>query len=304
MAFVSEHLTGLLATWLFEGGAFPTFPSGLWLAKFHSTPQRDGSGGTESAVVPRTRIDVRRSVPAWTPTEQANIWQVAPVPYNGTFGGQPQTSQSAIIGNSHAFQTEAATADETGNIVSFGIYDAQTNGNLLFQIDSAGGATYRPQLGQRIEFAANTIAIGIPFVPAAITASYFAVRWLQRIIQEDGAAALPTELWLTHLTAAPTDPLGTGIAEAQFTPRLEITAAAIGDPVNQQVRNETAMVHDATTQDEPAALIAAAIYDSNTGGGETNNFLFHLSYPANVTVTPTATQQVRVPEQGLRFGIL
>lgn len=299
MAWTSEHLSGLLSDFLFEGEAFPTFANGLWLACFHVSPQTNGSGATESPVMPRTRIDVRRSVPAWTPTEQANLWQTAPIAWHAT--NNPATA--AIIANSHPFQTEAATGADTANIISFGIYDAQTGGNLLWLVDSAGGATFRPQLGQRLEFAANALAISVPFVPAAVVSSYFATRYLRRIIQEDGTAEMPSELWLAQLADPPSDPSGAGIDEADHTPRREIVAADIGDPVQKQVRNDAAMVHSATTTDEPDPLTCAAIYDSNTGAGESNNFLFHLDY-ASADFTPTATQKVRVPAQGLRFGVL
>lgn len=96
---------------LLKGVAMPSLPSSLWLCLFTTTPSLNGTGGVEVSAsgTGYARVELPRVSGTWTGPTGANQ------EYNNT--------------------AELIFPVPTGNwgtIVSLGIYDAASNGNLIF----------------------------------------------------------------------------------------------------------------------------------------------------------------------------
>lgn len=109
---LSNWASQQLMDFLLKGVAAPTLPATLYLALFTTTPALGGTGGTEVSTsgTGYARVALQRATSTWT----------------GPTGGTDQlyTNTSELI-----FPVPTAN---WGNIVSVGIYDAQTAGNLVF----------------------------------------------------------------------------------------------------------------------------------------------------------------------------
>lgn len=97
--------------YLLKGVALPSLPASLWLALFTTTPNLNGTGGVEVSTsgTGYARVELPRVSGTWTGPTGTNQ------EYNNT--------------------TELVFPVPTGNwgtIVSLGIYDASSNGNLIF----------------------------------------------------------------------------------------------------------------------------------------------------------------------------
>lgn len=108
---MSNYLSTALMNHTLRGEALTAFPTSLWLALFTTTPGLNGTGGVEvsTAGTGYARVELQRSTSTWTTAtgsnlEYSNVQElVFPVP----------------TGN-------------WGTVVSLGIYDAATAGNLYF----------------------------------------------------------------------------------------------------------------------------------------------------------------------------
>ena len=97
--------------YLLKGVAMPTMPNSLWLALFTTSPNASGTGGVEVSTsgTGYSRIELPRSAATWS--------------------GPTGTNQEYNNTNELVFPVPTGN---WGTVVSLGIYDAQTNGNLVF----------------------------------------------------------------------------------------------------------------------------------------------------------------------------
>ena len=97
--------------YLLRGVAMPALPNSLWLALFTTSPNAGGTGGVEVSTsgTGYARIELPRSTATWTSAQGSNQ------EYNNI--------------NELVFPVPTGN---WGTIVSLGIYDAQTNGNMIF----------------------------------------------------------------------------------------------------------------------------------------------------------------------------
>ena len=116
MSAMSDYLENKLIDHIFRGTSF-TAPTTLYVALFTAAPS-DSGGGTEVSGGSYARVSVTCNGTNWANT-QASGTGVS----SGTGG---QTSNSSAI----AFPAPTAS---WGTVTHFGIFDASTGGNLLFQ---------------------------------------------------------------------------------------------------------------------------------------------------------------------------
>lgn len=108
---LSNWASQQLMDYLLKGTAAPTFPATLYLALFTTTPTLSGTGGVEVSTsgTGYARVALSRSTSTWT----------------GQTGGNDQ-----MYTNTNELVFPVPTGN-WGNIVSLGIYDAATAGNLV-----------------------------------------------------------------------------------------------------------------------------------------------------------------------------
>lgn len=116
MSAMSDYLENALVDQLFRGQSAPT-TSTLYVGLLTAAPS-DSGGGTEVSGNSYARVSVASSLANWAGTQGAGTT----VASSGTSG---QTSNN----NAVTFPTPAGT---WGTVTHFGIWDAATNGNLLF----------------------------------------------------------------------------------------------------------------------------------------------------------------------------
>jgi hypothetical protein len=123
MAAMSDYLENKLIDFLFRGVAAPTLPSTLYVALFTANPT-DAVGGTEVSTsgTNYARATIARAADAtgWAATNAAGSTAASSTGTGGT------TSNNAAI------TFNAPGGSPWGSITGFGIFDAATNGNLLW----------------------------------------------------------------------------------------------------------------------------------------------------------------------------
>ena len=97
--------------YLLKGVALPALPASLWLALFTTTPNLNGVGG----------VEVSTSGTGYARVELPRV--------SGTWTGPTGTNQE--YNNTSELVFPVPTGN-WGTIVSLGIYDAASNGNLIF----------------------------------------------------------------------------------------------------------------------------------------------------------------------------
>ncbi len=104
--------------YLLKGVAMSALPSSLWLALFTTTPNSAGTGGVEVSTsgTGYARVELSRAGATWT--------------------GPTGTNQEYNNTNELVFPVPTGN---WGTIVSLGIYDAASNGNLIFTSTIATG---------------------------------------------------------------------------------------------------------------------------------------------------------------------
>lgn len=97
--------------YLLKGVALSTLPSSLWLALFTTTPGLSGTGGVEVSTTGTgyARVELPRTTGTWT--------------------GPSGTTQEYNNTNDLVFPVPTGN---WGTVVSLGIYDAASAGNLIF----------------------------------------------------------------------------------------------------------------------------------------------------------------------------
>lgn len=116
MSAMSDYLENKMVDQLFRGQTAPT-TSTLYVALLTAAPS-DSGGGTEVSGGAYARVAVTSSLVNWAGTQSAGSTTAS----SGTSG---QTSNNIAI----TFPTPSST---WGTATHFGIYDASTDGNLLF----------------------------------------------------------------------------------------------------------------------------------------------------------------------------
>lgn len=115
----SDYLETAVGDHILRGSVFDK-PQELYLALFTETPNEDGTGGTEVDGGSYARQKVGPSDDVWDPPSQ--------------------TGSSGRYANAQDIAFPEPTAD-WGTVVSFGLFDAQTGGNLLLVVDLASAKT-------------------------------------------------------------------------------------------------------------------------------------------------------------------
>lgn len=110
MSVASNYLEDKIGSYLLRTLASWTKPTGIWVALFTVLPAEDGTGGTEvsTSATGYGRVQHGPSDATWS----------APTNGNGQF------SNIGVI-------EFGEPTDNWGEIVGFGLYDAETSGNLL-----------------------------------------------------------------------------------------------------------------------------------------------------------------------------
>lgn len=115
MSALSDYLENKLADFLFRGQAYSA-PASLYVALFTESPT-DAGGGTECTGGSYARVSMACSLANWSGTQGAGTT----VASSGTGG---------TISNNIAI-TFPAPLEAWGTVVSVGLYDSPTSGNLL-----------------------------------------------------------------------------------------------------------------------------------------------------------------------------
>ena len=126
MTAMSDYLENGITDWLWRGAAAPTLGASVYIALMTADPGDPGPG-TEVTGGGYARVGIARSLAAFAGT-QAAATTVASTGTSGT------TSNNAAI----SFPAPSAA---WGNIAFFAIYDAATNGNLLWHGPLASAKT-------------------------------------------------------------------------------------------------------------------------------------------------------------------
>lgn len=142
MAAMSDYLENKLIDQIFRGQAY-TFPATLYVGLFTASPA-DAGGGTEVTGNGYARVAVTGSLANWAGTQSAG----STVASSGTGG---TTSNNNVI----TFPTP--TPSGWGTVVGMGIFDASSNGNLLFY----GGLTTSKTInsGDAVTFPAGSLSV-------------------------------------------------------------------------------------------------------------------------------------------------
>jgi hypothetical protein len=116
MSSMTDYLENKLADFMFRSASYSK-PTTLYYALYTSAPS-DSGGGTEVTGGSYARVAVA--------TSDTN--------FNGTHGNTTGASSgtTGVISNAVAITFPAPTAN-WGTVVSWGIFDAASSGNLLFQ---------------------------------------------------------------------------------------------------------------------------------------------------------------------------
>lgn len=143
MAAMSNYLENKIIDEIFRAQAFSA-PAGLYIGLLTAAPS-DTGGGTEVSGNGYARQNLAPSLTNWAGTQSAGSTTAS----SGTSG---TTSNNSTV----SFPTPTAS---WGTVVSFGIYDASTSGNLLFY----GSLTIPKTInqGDTISFAAGALTVQI-----------------------------------------------------------------------------------------------------------------------------------------------
>jgi len=144
MSAMSNYLENKLVDHIFRATSF-TAPTTLYVALYTAAPS-DAGGGTEVTGTGYSRASVLSSATAWANT-QASGTGASSESAGGTGG---RTSNSSAI----TFATPSAS---WGTVTYFGILDAATGGNLLFQ--GALTVSQTVNIGNTVSFAAGALQI-------------------------------------------------------------------------------------------------------------------------------------------------
>lgn len=119
MSAMSNYLENKLVDHLFRGQSFSA-PTALWVGLLTAAPS-DTGGGTEvsTSATNYGRVNLAPSTTNWAATDAAASTA------NPSAGTSGTTSNNVAI-------TFGTPSGNWGTITHFGIYDAQTTGNLLF----------------------------------------------------------------------------------------------------------------------------------------------------------------------------
>ena len=117
MSAMTDYLENKIVDWLLRGQAF-TPPATVYVGLFAAAPS-DAGGGTEVTGGSYARVAVSSSLANWAGTQAA----ASTVASSGTSG---TTSNNAAI-------TFPAPTANWGTVTHFGVFDASTAGNLLFE---------------------------------------------------------------------------------------------------------------------------------------------------------------------------
>jgi len=116
MAAMSDYLENKLIDQIFRGQAY-TFPSSVFIGLLTAAPS-DTGGGTEVSGNAYTRVAVNTTLANFAGTQGTSTTTAS----SGTSG---TTSNNTTL----TFPTPSAS---WGTVTHFGVYDANTSGNLLF----------------------------------------------------------------------------------------------------------------------------------------------------------------------------
>lgn len=116
MAAMSDYLENKVIDWLIRGQSY-TPPATLYIGLLTAAPS-DTGGGTELTGNNYARASVASNMTNWAGTQSAGSTTAS----SGTGG---TTSNNGVIN----FNTPS---NDWGTVTHFGIYDASTNGNLMF----------------------------------------------------------------------------------------------------------------------------------------------------------------------------
>ena len=117
MSAATNYLENKIIDWLFRGQTFVP-PATMYVGLFTSAPS-DAGGGTEVTGGAYARVAIASTLANWAGTQSAGSTAAS----SGTGG---QTSNNNVI----TFPTPTAN---WGTATHFGLFDAPTGGNLLFQ---------------------------------------------------------------------------------------------------------------------------------------------------------------------------
>lgn len=149
MAAMSNYLENKLVDHIFRATPF-TAPTTLYVALYKTSPS-DAGGGTEVTITTnpsansyaRAAVVTSSSSPAW-----ANTQAVA--------GNAASSGTNGLTSNNNAI-TFATPSASWGTVTHFGILDAATGGNLLFQGSLTVSQTVNT--GNVVSFAAGALQI-------------------------------------------------------------------------------------------------------------------------------------------------
>lgn len=116
MAGFSDYVENKLVDLILRGQAF-TAPTNTYVALFTATPS-DSGGGTEVSGGSYARVAVSGALASWAGTQSAGSTTAS----SGTGG---------VTSNNAAVTFPSPTAN-WGSITHWGVFDANTSGNLLF----------------------------------------------------------------------------------------------------------------------------------------------------------------------------
>jgi len=136
MSAFSNYLEDAITAWI-NGTTFPAAPANVYLALYNNSPSDAGNSGTELTT---------------TLTGSANRIGIAANQWTRVTGG------TASITNTNAI-TITASAAGNATATHFGVFDAQTAGNLLFH--GALTASKTITTGDEVKFNAASLTLNI-----------------------------------------------------------------------------------------------------------------------------------------------
>lgn len=143
MAALSDYLENHIIDWLLRGQVFSP-PATVYVGLLTAAPT-DAGGGTEVTGGSYARVGVTSGLTAWAGTQAAGSTTAS----TGTGG---TTSNNSAIN----FPTPTAG---WGTVTHFGVYDAATNGNLLFYAALTVAKTVNTS--DTVSFAAGALTLQI-----------------------------------------------------------------------------------------------------------------------------------------------
>lgn len=133
MSAFSDYLEGKIIDWI-KGTQMDTPPTSLWVQVFSDVPT--DTGGTAIASLPRV--------------------QVASTVFDKGTGTDVDGGYTSITNNAPIVITANASASAT--VLGFGVFTAETGGNLLFH---GGLASKTVSVGDELKFNANNLTLKI-----------------------------------------------------------------------------------------------------------------------------------------------